>query len=30
MKRSFWQEIALFWQFMTGRHPIVRQREVLI
>jgi hypothetical protein len=29
-KRSKWQEAKLFWQFMTGRHYIVRQREVLI
>jgi hypothetical protein len=30
MKRSFWQEVVLFVQFMIGKHPVVREREVLI
>jgi len=30
MKRTIWQEIVLFYQFMTGQHYIVRERTVLV
>jgi hypothetical protein len=29
MKRTFWEEVKLFWQFATGSHYIVRERVVL-
>jgi hypothetical protein len=29
MKRTLWQEVKLFYQFVTGRHPLyTEKREV--
>lgn len=30
MKRSFWQEVVLLIEFISGNHYIVREREGLI
>jgi hypothetical protein len=30
MKRTFWQEIKLFYQFISGTHWTQQEREVLV